>query len=115
LVSPGNGASVTTKQPTFDWTDSTGATSYNIQARKGSTIGTVAFYATTTISQYQPTTPLAGGGTKYYWCVRACTGTSCSAWTGYWWFKVTATTYLDGWNRDDWMLEFPAVTNQRIE
>jgi hypothetical protein len=82
--------------------------------RKGSTTGTLVINKTTSDSQYQPTTPLTGGGTKYYWHVRACNGTRCSAWTGYWNFTVTAArAETNIWKRDDWMFEALPVVARR--
>jgi phospholipase C len=86
LLSPANGSSLTNNQPTLDWTDSAGATYYNVEVRKNSPGGPVVASGSPTVSQFQ--TPFLRSGRTYYWHVQACDGNSCSAWTDYWHFSI---------------------------
>jgi hypothetical protein len=62
---------------TLDWSDSPGATYYNVQADKDSTSGSVVVLQKPTVSTY--TTPALSSGHWYYWRVRACSpaGVQC--------------------------------------
>jgi hypothetical protein len=118
LLSPPDGARVTTQRVVLDWTDSPGATSYKVQVRWMSTSGPLVVNTRTTLSKYQ-TPRLIGRGMKYFWRAAACIA-KCSAWTDYWTFTIAATasvdnphTFLSGvvdeWDRDDWMFEVTTV------
>lgn len=85
LLSPKNGKSCT---PTckLDWTDSTGATYYIVQVRRGTSSGTLVVNQKPSASMF--TTSLAKGYT-YYWKVRACNANKqCSVWSTIWRFKI---------------------------
>jgi hypothetical protein len=86
LLAPADGSQSSTRTPTLDWTDSTGATSYNVQVRRDSTTGRLVVNKTVSGSQY--TTPSLAKGYWYYWHVRACNPSGCSDWTSYWSFEV---------------------------
>jgi hypothetical protein len=93
LLSPTNGMTVNTRQVALDWSDANPATRYEVQVRRGSTIGIVVNRQNNlTTSQY--TTPALKPGKNYYWRVRACNAQLCSGWTAYWYFKVNASAAL---------------------
>jgi hypothetical protein len=70
LSSPASGASVTTRLPSFDWSDVSGASSYTIQVSTSSTFATSTLKKTATSSAYTPTTALPAHSTLY-WRVQA--------------------------------------------
>lgn len=89
LLSPPNGNQSRARSRVLDWTDSTGATRYEIQIRQASKTGTIVASASTPSSNYK--TPKLGRNYWYWWKVRACATsdpTSCSRWTKPWQYKV---------------------------
>jgi hypothetical protein len=73
LVSPINGTTLDTQTPTFTWSASTGATSYDIQVLNAAPPGgTVVNSGSSATTSYTASAPLPKGAT-YYWQVRACT------------------------------------------
>jgi hypothetical protein len=58
LASPGNGVTLTTTKPTFDWGDTAGATGYTIQVSTSALFGTTLVNTTVAPSTYTPTTAL---------------------------------------------------------
>jgi hypothetical protein len=58
LLSPTNGATVTSLRPVFDWTDVTGATSYTLQVSTNSLFSSFVVNASPTTSTYTPSSNL---------------------------------------------------------
>ena len=85
LLAPANHVRLTTPRVTLDWTDSSGATRYQVQVRRGSMAGALVVNKQVTGSQYR-TANLPRG--KYFWQVRACRSSVCSAWSAFWDFTV---------------------------
>ena len=90
LLSPINDAKLNKRRVPLDWSDSTGATYYKLQVWGGYNGDTLVDQQTNlAVSQY--TTVQLATGKWYWWRVRACNVKGCSAWTGYWDFKVLST------------------------
>lgn len=70
----------------LDWSDSPGATYYQVLIRKDSTTGLIVFNQKPAVSAIAVSG--LSGGHWYYWHVRACSTTGCSAWTAWWRFKL---------------------------
>jgi Calcineurin-like phosphoesterase/Purple acid Phosphatase, N-terminal domain/PKD domain len=71
LITPSNGAGNVSKTPSFDWADSSGATSYSIVVSPNSNLTSpVINVASLTSSAYASTVTL-GSRTTYYWRVTA--------------------------------------------
>ena len=85
LLLPLNGATLHYNRPTFDWSDFSGATGYQIQVSKNSTFTLLVVNTNTTAanSTYTPTSNLPAN-TLLYWRVRAKLGTAKSAWSSVW-------------------------------
>ncbi len=79
LISPASSAVLATRTPAFDWSDVSGATSYRLRVRQGSTTGTLVVSVSPSASTYATTTSLATG--VYYWRVAACNSGGCGAFT----------------------------------
>jgi hypothetical protein len=77
LVSPANGAYNVPVKPLYTWTESTGATSYEISLSDDPTFTILNWSHTTTNLFYQDTEDLKNN-TTYYWRVRGVTGTGTS-------------------------------------
>lgn len=84
LLTPASGSQSTSASQILDWTDSPGATYYQVQMRKGSTTGPLVDSAKPTSSTYTTKTLAAA---LYYWRAGACNTIGCK-WTGWWTFKV---------------------------
>jgi hypothetical protein len=80
LLSPANGASVTTTLPSFDWSDVTGVSSYTIQVSTSSTFATSTLKKAVTSSAYTATTALPAHSTLY-WRVQAAGTNGPSLWS----------------------------------
>ena len=85
LLLPLNGATLHYNRPTFDWTDFSGATGYQIQVSKNNTFTLLVVNANTSAanSTYTPTSNLPAN-VPLYWRVRAKLGTHYSAWSLVW-------------------------------
>jgi len=87
LYSPANGSTVSTGRPTFDWSDVTGATYYQIIVDNNSDWSSPEVRIwNLTVSTYTPTTTLKDG--KYYWTANAYVGGEWGPWAGVWTFTV---------------------------
>jgi CSLREA domain-containing protein len=87
LLNPAYGAILPTNRPAFDWSDFTGATSYQIQVSGNTGFKPLALSKTTTGSSYIPTKNLSNG-TLYYWRVRAKVGKVYGPWSPVWMFTT---------------------------
>ena len=85
LLSPPNGSQSTTPSQVLDWTDSSGATYYQLEVHKGSATGPVVISAQPTVSTY--TTGILDPA-RYFWKVQACNVNGCSAWSATWSFVI---------------------------
>lgn len=89
LNSPPNNSVTNDATPTFDWGNSSGATSYNIQVDNSSGFSSPEINQTTTSSQYTPSTSLSDS--LYYWRVMARDDVpNSSGWSSVW--NVTIDT-----------------------
>lgn len=86
LLSPTNGGAISGSTANLDWSDSLGATRYQIQLRQDSTTGTPVAIPDTGVSS--SVTPSLTSGHWYYWNVSACSPAGCSAWTAWWKFWI---------------------------
>lgn len=84
LLTPASGSQSTSASQILDWTDSPGATYYQVQMRKGSTTGPLVDSAKPTSSTYTTKTLAAA---LYYWRAGACNTIGCK-WTGWWTFTI---------------------------
>lgn len=101
LVSPGNGTSIDTLTPTFDWSDVAGAESYTLEIATDNNFSNIvrtksATESTATLSE----TEKLSYGTHYYWRVRGTSDFGTGDWSPTW--SVTAK------------LAVPKVTNFEI-
>ncbi|TAH53759.1 MAG: VCBS repeat-containing protein [Chloroflexota bacterium] len=80
LKSPKNGATVTTKNVPLDWKNAACATRYEVNVMRGSVSGKIVD-AQTSLTASAYTTKALKRNRTYYWRVRACRDTECSAWT----------------------------------
>jgi hypothetical protein len=69
LIAPADGSSTCDTTPTFDWSWVSGATSYQIQVDDDPSFGSPEIEATSSSSDFTPTSALAPG--TYHWRVRA--------------------------------------------
>ena len=76
LVSPANGATSVSTTPALDWSDVSGATSYDVQVCSDSTCATVVRSANVASSTWT-VSPSLSNSTTYYWRARA--NNSCGA------------------------------------
>jgi hypothetical protein len=88
-LSPGSatGGSIVGFRPTFDWSDSAGATSYGFELATNPALGSDGKFASSTVSltgmaqsTYSTTTDLAPS-TTFYWHANAANSTGTSDWT----------------------------------
>jgi hypothetical protein len=87
LYSPANGSTVSTGKPTFDWSDVTGATYYQIIVDNNSDWSSPEVRIwNLTVSNYTPTITLKNG--KYYWTVTAYVDGQWGPWASTWTFTV---------------------------
>jgi hypothetical protein len=92
LVSPPNGASGVSTTPTLDWSDVTGATSYDVQVCSDSGCTNVVRSQTGLTASQWTVSPALSGGTTYYWRARAVNSCGASAWSATWSFTTQAVT-----------------------
>ncbi|TKJ25750.1 MAG: hypothetical protein CEE41_03665 [Hadesarchaea archaeon B3_Hades] len=89
LSSPGNGTTIDTLTPTFDWSDVAGAESYTLEIATDNNFSTIvrtksATESTTTLSE----TEKLSYGTHYYWRVRGTSDLGTGDWSSTW--SITA-------------------------
>jgi hypothetical protein len=82
LLTPADAAQLLNNQPTFDWTDVLGSTSYDIQIYSAISFAKSAKVVdtTTTLSTYTPASDLPAGVTLY-WRVRSNTAAGARPWS----------------------------------
>lgn len=90
LLSPSNGATGQTATPVLNWSDASGATSYDVELCSDSSCLSVVRSANVGSSQWT-VTPALDGSTTYYWHARANNVCASSAWTSAWSFTTACT------------------------
>ena len=91
VLSPANGATCVSTTPLLDWSDVSGATSYEVQVCTNSGCTSVARSATPTASSWT-VSPALSNNTQYWWRARARNACgSWSAWGTIWSFTTTFT------------------------
>jgi hypothetical protein len=88
LVTPGDGSTLSTLRPSFNWEDVPGADSYTIQISASSTMSSPSVNATVTPSEYIPTKDLTRNKILN-WRVRANGVNGPSAWSDVWTITVS--------------------------
>ncbi len=86
LLSPFNNSQTTNRTPTFDWSDTPGATSYDFQLSQTSNFSSLLYNLSLGGSSYALSSSLALG--TYYWRVRAWVGSDSSAWSTVFSFSI---------------------------
>jgi len=88
LSSPSNGSTISSLQPSFDWDDTSYATSYRIQVDDNSDFSSpVIDRQGLTSSSYSHNSNLSVN-TRYYWRVRASNAAGDGDWSGRWYFNT---------------------------
>jgi photosystem II stability/assembly factor-like uncharacterized protein len=91
LISPANGVSSVTLTPLIDWSDITGATTYNVQVATNSSFTTpVIDLSSLSSSQYQVASGFLQANTLYYWRASASNSNGTSNWATEWNFTTLA-------------------------
>ena len=91
LISPANASSSVTLTPLLDWSDITGANTYNVQVANNSNFTTpVIDLSSLPSSQYQVGSGILQSNTLYYWRVSASNSNGTSNWTSAWNFTTLA-------------------------
>ncbi len=80
LLIPVNAATLNSYRPTFDWSDVSAATGYNLQVSKSNTFRTLLWNKNITPSAYTATVNLPAN-TLLYWRVRSMTGRVYGLWS----------------------------------
>lgn len=91
LVSPSNGATGISLTPTLQWSDSPGATSYQVQVATNTNFNSPVVDHTTGVSEYEIPPGRLIGNTVYYWRVRAHNEGGYSDWSAVWHFQTLQT------------------------
>jgi len=91
LVSPTNGSSGVSTTPTLDWSDVSGATSYDVQVCADSGCTSVVRSSNVTSSQWTVSSALSTG-TQYWWRARANNSCGSGSYSGTWSFTTTCPT-----------------------
>jgi len=87
-LSPPNGATGVSTTPTLDWSDVTGATSYDVQVcRDSGCTDVVRSQMGLTASQWT-VSPALNNGTTYYWRARAVNSCGAGPWSETWSFTT---------------------------
>ena len=86
LLSPANGSTTGGAVVTLDWSDSSGASYYQVQVRQDTKSGSLVVDQQPSASTF--ITPSLLSGHWYYWRVRPCSSAGCSAWSAWWKFKI---------------------------
>ncbi len=89
LLSPANGATIQVLNPTLDWSDITGATSYRLQVSTSVSFISTVVDVSVSASQHNVSGVLTNN-TTYYWRVNATNGTTTSLWSDVWSFTIGA-------------------------
>lgn len=102
LEYPTNGQTLVPLNVTFQWSDSPGAETYQIQVATNLSFTSLVVNEIVSVSEF-PTTPgILIGNTQYFWRVRATNSGGSSAFTGAWAFTTLQTlnsnlkVYLEG-------------------
>ena len=82
LSSPANGATGVATGPVLDWSDSTGATSYDVQVATDSAFTNVVRSGTGLTSSTWTVSPALANSTAYFWRARASNSCGSSAYSG---------------------------------
>ncbi len=90
LSTPANGSTGVSTGPALDWSDSTGATSYEVQVANDAAFATVVRSASALATSNWTVTPALGNNTTYYWRARATNSCGSSAWTSGFSFTTVA-------------------------
>ncbi|HZN95121.1 MAG TPA: hypothetical protein VFB81_20545, partial [Myxococcales bacterium] len=90
LSSPANGATGVATGPVLDWSDSTGATSYDVQVASDSAFTNVVRSGTGLASSTWTVTPALANSTTYFWRARANNSCGSSAYSGGFSFTTVA-------------------------
>ena len=89
LVAPTTGATNVSLTPLLDWNNSTGATSYRVQASTSNTFSTTVIDVPGIVnSGYVVQTGALANGTLYYWRVNASNTAGSSGWSDVWNFTT---------------------------
>jgi len=82
LLSPGNNSTISTLEPTFDWTDLTSALSYQLQVSGNISFGSLWLDTSgLTVSQFNSSANFLNDSSSYYWRVRAVTVNDTTQWS----------------------------------
>jgi C1A family cysteine protease len=93
LVSPSNGATGVSTTPTLNWSDVTGATSYDVQVCGDSGCSSLVRSANVAGSQWTVSSAL-NQGAQYWWRARANNACGSGSWTGTWNLTTTAAASI---------------------
>jgi len=88
LLSPANGQTNVSRQPTLSWSASTGATSYEVQVSRSSTFSTLVFDRPGITSTSVQSGTRLSHNTTYFWHANASNASGTSAWSSTRSFKV---------------------------
>jgi hypothetical protein len=92
LVSPGNGESGVSTTPILDWSDVSGATSYDVQVCSDSGCTSVVRSANDVGSSQWTVVPELSTGTQYWWRARAKNSCGPGSWSSIWSFTTQGNT-----------------------
>ncbi|TAK28394.1 MAG: hypothetical protein EPO21_22805 [Chloroflexota bacterium] len=87
LLSPTDGSIAASPLQKLDWSDASGAGSYQVQVSTDPTFGTTVIDSNVSASEFTPASPLSINAT-YYWRVKSINGLGDSGWTSGWSFAV---------------------------
>ncbi|MCS7313163.1 MAG: endopeptidase, partial [Acidobacteria bacterium] len=90
LVGPANGATGVSTTPTLDWSDVTGATSYDVQVCSDSACATVVRSQTGLTASQWTVSPALSPATTYYWRARAVNSCGAGGWSATWSFTTVS-------------------------
>ena len=85
LVSPGNGTTIDSLMPTFDWSDVSGAESYTIEVATDSGF-TYKVFTKDSVESTAISPVSLSYGTRYYWRVRGTNAAGAGDWSSVWSF-----------------------------
>jgi hypothetical protein len=88
LLSPTNGATGVSRNPTLSWNASSGATSYRVQVSRNSSFTQLVYDVSGITSTSTQVTGL-GSRTSYYWRANATNSNGTSGWSSRWRFTTT--------------------------
>lgn len=89
LLSPANGTVITDLQPTFDWNDVSGATSYRIMVDNNSDFSSPEIDQTVSESTYTTATNFSAG--TYFWKVLSTNSNGSSSYSTAWAFTISTS------------------------